>query len=160
MQTCLRFGENRTQRHRGCGREVVPLVGINADPDGQCKKDQQDRKAKLERSPIGERAAHIEVEGHQSQRKHKHDSGKDDHFGRTFLWSRAGFLPSSISRPCRTACSCLRETLWYRSRRLENRSRPEGSGSARDGTVSELHPRHITLGAMCTGVKQDKGGPE
>jgi len=36
----------------------------------------------------------------------------------------------------------FRETLTSKRRRLENRSRPEGSGSARDGTVSELHTSH------------------
>ena len=36
----------------------------------------------------------------------------------------------------------FRATLTSKRRRLENRSRPEGSGSARDGTVSELHTSH------------------
>jgi len=38
----------------------------------------------------------------------------------------------------------FRETLTSKRRRLENRSRPEGSGSARDRTVSELYtsPAH------------------
>ena len=42
-------------------------------------------------------------------------------------------------------------------RRLGNRSRQEGVGSVRDGTVSELHPRQLTLGAIRLGVKQYNG---
>jgi len=41
---------------------------MNTDPDGQRKEDQQDRKVKLERSPIGEHTGHIEVKGHEHQR--------------------------------------------------------------------------------------------
>ena len=45
------------------------MVGkLNADPDGQRKEDQQEIKGKLECSPIGEYAGHIEVKGHEYQR--------------------------------------------------------------------------------------------
>ena len=33
VASCLRFGQNLTQRHLGCCREVVALAGINADHD-------------------------------------------------------------------------------------------------------------------------------
>jgi len=63
------FGQHLTQRHWGCCQEVLALVGIlNANPDGQRKEGQQDKIGKLERSPIGERTAHIEVEGHDHRR--------------------------------------------------------------------------------------------
>ena len=48
----------------------------------------------------------------------------------------------------------FRKTFDIRVRRLGNRSRQERWGRVRDGTVSELHPRSITLGAMAMGVKQ------
>ncbi len=51
-----------------------------------------------------ERAAQIEVEGHQPYRKHKHDSGKDDHVNRPFLWSMAGY-PARFQKQTILACS-------------------------------------------------------
>ena len=63
------FGQNLTQRHRGCWQEVVALLGIlNANPDGQRKEDQKEKIGKLERSPIGEHTVHIEVKGHDHRR--------------------------------------------------------------------------------------------
>jgi hypothetical protein len=59
---------------------------MDADPDGQRKEDQQDIKAKLERSPIGEHAEHIEVEGQDYQRQQKH-GGDKDHHGRHLIQS-------------------------------------------------------------------------
>ena len=39
VANCLRFGQNLTERHRGCCQEVVALGGklSAADPDGQRK---------------------------------------------------------------------------------------------------------------------------
>ena len=68
LQSGLRFGRNLTQRQRGCCRAVVAFVEmLDANPDGQRKDDQQDRKGNLEHSQIGrvEYAGHIEVEGHE-----------------------------------------------------------------------------------------------
>ena len=79
LQSGLRFWQILIQRHRGCCREVVALVGMNADPDGQRNENQQNTKAKLERSPIGEYAGHIEVEGQVNQRQQKHGGYKDHH---------------------------------------------------------------------------------
>ena len=62
------------------------LVGMNTDPDGQRKEDQQDIKTKLERSPIGEHAGHIEVEGQEHQGQQKH-GGDKDHYGRHLIRS-------------------------------------------------------------------------
>lgn len=65
----LRFGQNFTQCHWGCGREVVAMVGkLNANSDGQHKENQQDIKGKLEHPPISEHAKHIEVQGDESHR--------------------------------------------------------------------------------------------
>lgn len=69
LQSCLRFGQNFTQRHRGCCREAVALVGkVSTDPDGERKEGQQDIKGGLERAPIGEHTGHIEVKGHEHRR--------------------------------------------------------------------------------------------
>jgi hypothetical protein len=79
LQGCLRFRQNRTHRHQGCCREVVPSVGMNADPNGQRKKGQNNRRAKLDRSPIGQPAGHIELEGQEHQNQHKHGRAKAHH---------------------------------------------------------------------------------
>jgi hypothetical protein len=64
----LAYGSGRTPLSDtgGSCRAVVVFVEMldaDPDPDGQRKEDQQNRKAKLERSPIGEDAGHIRDRG-------------------------------------------------------------------------------------------------
>ena len=67
-------------------------------------------------------------------------------------------VPAARDQQTRNTARRRSEKLWHpEERRLENRSRQEGVGSVRDGTVSELHPRPLTLGAISMEVKQYKG---
>jgi len=94
------FGQNFTQRNRGCCRGVVALVGIlnaHADPHGQRKEGQQDREGEPERSPIDEHTGHIEVEGHKHRQEQKHGGDKDYH-GRHRIDDSSHTGPCSLRR--------------------------------------------------------------